>query len=72
MLLVFTYSGFEQPNYVLGEIGQPRKRFPRGIAIGTIISCILYMVTNISYVSLASTTLCSLGCRHSFVPRVPC
>lgn len=53
--LVFTYSGFEQSNYVLGEIGRPRQRFPRGIALGTIISCVLYMVTNIAYVSLSWT-----------------
>lgn len=73
-MLVFTYSGFEQPNYVLGEIGRPRQRFPRGIAIGTTISCVLYMVTNIAYVSFINglvlhNCLADLSMKMVVVPK---
>ncbi|TIC89436.1 High-affinity methionine permease [Colletotrichum higginsianum] len=33
LAVIFTFSGFEQPNYVLGEISPPRRKFP--IAMGT-------------------------------------
>lgn len=49
--LVFAFSGFEQPNYVLGEIRRPRKIFPRATTFGVITACLLYMAVNICYVS---------------------
>jgi hypothetical protein len=48
---VFAFSGFEQPNYVLGEIRRPRKTFPRATAVGVLTACLLYVAVNVSYVS---------------------
>ena len=49
--LVFAYSGFEQPNYVLGEISRPRRKYPVAMITGVCICVTLYMAVNISYVS---------------------
>ncbi|TDZ19080.1 High-affinity methionine permease [Colletotrichum orbiculare MAFF 240422] len=49
LAIIFTFSGFEQPNYVLGEISRPRKKFPiaMGAGVGTVV--ILYLAVNICY-----------------------
>lgn len=49
--IVFAYSGFEQPNYVLGEIRRPRRTFPRATIFGVVTACLLYIAVNICYVS---------------------
>ena len=51
---VYTMLRFLVPSLqtqVLGEIGQPRKKFPRASAIGVSIVIILYILVNVSYVS---------------------
>lgn len=47
--VVFAYGGFNQANYVLGEIRQPRRIFKKATfsAVGTV--CVLYMLVNIAY-----------------------
>ncbi|KAL0929667.1 high affinity methionine permease [Colletotrichum truncatum] len=49
LAIIFTFSGFEQPNYVLGEISRPRKKFPiaMGTGVGTVV--VLYLAVNICY-----------------------
>jgi amino acid transporter len=49
LAIVFTFSGFEQPNYVLGEISRPRRTFPLGMGAGVAIIAVLYMLVNVSY-----------------------
>lgn len=51
--IIFAYSGFEQPNYVLGEIRRPRKTYPRATTFGVVTACFLYMAVNICYVGRA-------------------
>ncbi|KAJ8059581.1 hypothetical protein OCU04_011236 [Sclerotinia nivalis] len=47
--IIFTCGGWNQANYVLGEIKRPTTRF-RGISLWTVgIMCLLYLLTNISY-----------------------
>lgn len=60
LAIIFTFSGFEQPNYVLGEISRPRKKFPiaMGAGVGTVV--ILYLAVNICYVSLTSVRGCEV------------
>ncbi|KAK1676643.1 high-affinity methionine permease [Colletotrichum godetiae] len=49
LAIIFSFSGFEQPNYVLGEISRPKKKFPvaMGAGVGTVVT--LYLVVNICY-----------------------
>ncbi|OHF04643.1 high-affinity methionine permease [Colletotrichum orchidophilum] len=49
LAIIFSFSGFEQPNYVLGEISRPRKKFPvaMGAGVGTVVT--LYLAVNICY-----------------------
>ncbi|TEY36169.1 hypothetical protein BOTCAL_0563g00050 [Botryotinia calthae] len=47
--IIFTCGGWNQANYVLGEIKKPATRF-RGISLWTVgTMCLLYLLTNISY-----------------------
>ncbi|KAK3900364.1 amino acid permease-domain-containing protein [Staphylotrichum tortipilum] len=50
--IIFSYNGFDQANYVLGEISRPRRTFPRatGFAVGLV--SFLYMVVNICYMAV--------------------
>ncbi|KAK3366786.1 amino acid permease-domain-containing protein [Lasiosphaeria ovina] len=47
--IIFAYSGFDQANYVLGEIARPRRTYPRAAAFGMVLVSVLYMVVNICY-----------------------
>ncbi|CRK38673.1 hypothetical protein BN1708_007854 [Verticillium longisporum] len=49
LAIIFSFSGFEQPNYVLGEISRPRKKFPRAMSTGVGIVLVLYLAVNLSY-----------------------
>jgi amino acid transporter len=51
LTIMFSFSGFEQPNYVLGEIAQPRRKLPVGSIVGVSTIAVLYMAVNIAYVS---------------------
>lgn len=52
LAILFGFSGFEQPNFVLGEISRPRKKFPIAMTVSVVTVALLYMGVNISYVSL--------------------
>ncbi|KAH8880530.1 hypothetical protein GQ53DRAFT_891149 [Thozetella sp. PMI_491] len=47
--IIFSFSGFEQPNYVLGEIRRPRKQYPLAMITGVGLVSVLYMLTNVAY-----------------------
>jgi amino acid transporter len=49
--VVYTFSGFEQANYVLGEISHPHKKYPIGAGLAVAIVSVLYMAVNVCYVS---------------------
>ncbi|KAI5458244.1 amino acid permease-domain-containing protein [Mariannaea sp. PMI_226] len=49
LAIIFAFSGFEQPNYVLGEISHPRRKHPISMVLGVSVVILLYMAVNISY-----------------------
>jgi amino acid transporter len=49
LYVVYTYSGFEQPFYVLSEVSRPRKVFPRYTLIAMLIATILFVLVNVAY-----------------------
>ncbi|KAF7561456.1 hypothetical protein G7046_g2689 [Stylonectria norvegica] len=49
LAIIFAMSGFEQPNYVMGEISRPRRKHPLAMITGVSIAVVLYMAVNISY-----------------------
>ncbi|KAF4972145.1 hypothetical protein FSARC_1220 [Fusarium sarcochroum] len=49
LAIIFSFSGFEQPNYVMGEISRPRRKHPISMILGVGIVILLYMAVNISY-----------------------
>jgi amino acid transporter len=49
LFVLFSYTGFEQPFYVLSEVRKPRKTFPRYVLLAMVIATILYVLLNVSY-----------------------
>lgn len=48
------YQGWASIGYIGGEVKDPKKTIPRGIAIGVFIIIALYMLVNATYLSLLS------------------
>ncbi|KAJ3519726.1 hypothetical protein NM208_g14012 [Fusarium decemcellulare] len=53
--IIFAFSGFDQPNYVLGEIKRPRKTYPRSMWWSVGLVSALYMAVNICYMIIVPT-----------------
>jgi amino acid transporter len=51
LAIIFAYSGFEQPNYVLGEISRPRRKYPISMVTAVSLVCALYLAVIVCYVS---------------------
>ena len=49
LFIIYTFSGFEQPFYVLSEFKNPRITFPRWTVCAMGITVSLFMLMNISY-----------------------
>ncbi|KIW08870.1 uncharacterized protein PV09_00794 [Verruconis gallopava] len=47
--VIFTFSGFEQANYVLGEISQPHRKFPIALGLSASTVSVLFVAVNICY-----------------------
>jgi amino acid transporter len=47
--VIFAFSGFEQANYVLGEIANPRRKLPIGLSVATGSIALLYLAVNVCY-----------------------
>lgn len=50
LAILYSFSGFDQPNYVMGEISRPRIKYPIAMITGVSTVCLLYMAVNICYV----------------------
>ncbi|KAL8786036.1 MAG: hypothetical protein Q9213_003019 [Squamulea squamosa] len=47
--VVYSYSGFKQPFYVLSEVSQPKKRFAKATIATMILVAILFILSNVAY-----------------------
>ncbi|KAK4445409.1 amino acid permease-domain-containing protein [Podospora aff. communis PSN243] len=52
--IIFAFSGFDQVNYVLGEVARPRRTFPRAAFSAMTIISVLYMAVNVSYMAVVT------------------
>lgn len=57
LAIIFSFSGFEQPNYVMGEISRPRRKHPVAMIIGVSTVILLYMAVSISYMVVVPAKL---------------
>ncbi|KAK3361360.1 amino acid permease-domain-containing protein [Lasiosphaeria ovina] len=57
LAIIFAFSGFDQPNYVLGEIKRPRKTFPVSMFTSVAIVSLLYVAVNICYMVVVPAEL---------------
>jgi amino acid transporter len=49
MYVLYSYSGFQQPFYVLSEVRTPRKIFPKYTLIAMLLGVVLFLLVNIAY-----------------------
>ena len=49
LFVLFSYTGFEQPFYVLSEVRRPRKFFPPAVLSGMVLATVLYVLVNVAY-----------------------
>ncbi|CAO1606103.1 hypothetical protein XANCAGTX0491_009602 [Xanthoria calcicola] len=47
--VVYSYSGFKQPFYVLSEVSRPKKRFAKATIATMIMIAILFILANVAY-----------------------
>lgn len=59
--IIFAFSGFEQPNYVMGEISHPRRKHPIASIVGVSTVIVLYMAVNVSYVRPWPSGVCGVN-----------
>lgn len=73
--VLFAYGGFQTPNYIAGEIREPRKNLPRALLLGVIAVVALYVSANFIYLDAfppaglaATSTPASEVMRHAVGP----
>jgi basic amino acid/polyamine antiporter, APA family len=49
--VLWAYEGWQYATFSVGEIRDAQRVFPRGIALGTLILVVLYMLANIGYIA---------------------
>ncbi|KAJ2904569.1 hypothetical protein MKZ38_007768 [Zalerion maritima] len=66
--IIFAITGFDQPNYVLGEIHQPQRRLPRAMfsSVGLVLT--VYMLTNIAYMVVVDKSTPELLAQYDNIP----
>lgn len=56
-LCMYSFSGYEQPFYVLAETKSPRKTLPKYTALAMIFATILFILVNVSYLLVVDKSL---------------
>ncbi|KAL8953687.1 MAG: hypothetical protein Q9222_000471 [Ikaeria aurantiellina] len=54
LFVTYTFSGYEQPFYVLSEVYRPKKYFAKATIAGQGLAVVLFMLVNISYMCAVS------------------
>ncbi|KAI9152033.1 High-affinity methionine permease [Paramyrothecium foliicola] len=57
LAIIFSFSGYEQVNYVMGEVGRPRRKYPIAMMSGVTIIIVLYMAINLAYMAVVPKEL---------------
>lgn len=56
LYILYSYSGFKQPFYVLGEAKTPRRIFPWATNAAVLIQWLLFVLTNLAYLWAVDAT----------------
>src|SRR5262245_30337728 len=52
--ILWAYDGFADVSYAAGEVKDPQKTLPRAIILGTCAIIVIYVLTNVAYLSVSS------------------
>jgi APA family basic amino acid/polyamine antiporter len=47
--VLFSYGGWQQTNFIAGEIREPERNLPRAIVIGVAVVVLVYLLANVAY-----------------------
>jgi len=53
LTVMFAYSGWNAASYLGGEVKDPIKNLPRAMVLGTLATCIIYIVLNLGFLKFA-------------------
>lgn len=54
MWISFSYSGFNAAIYIAGEVDQAKKRIPKALLLGTVITVVVYLLLNMIFLFVPS------------------
>jgi amino acid transporter len=57
LLCMYSFSGYEQPFYILAEVKSPRRYFPRYTVAAMLIAAALFILVNISFLLVVDKTV---------------
>jgi amino acid transporter len=61
IIVLYPYSGYEQPFYVLSEVKNARKIFPKYTLLAMVLVLVLFVLVNVSYLSVVPKQLYTSG-----------
>ncbi len=68
----YGYTGWNAASYLAGEIGDPGRRLPRSILLGTVSVIVLYLCLNLVYaLALPAGEIQEIAKRHGFEAVAP-
>ncbi len=47
--VLFSYGGFQQANFVAGELRDPERTLPKALILGVLVVVVVYLATNVAY-----------------------
>ncbi len=62
LMVLWAYEGWQYSTFIAGEVTEPQRNLPRGLAMGALALMVIYVLTNVAYLSalgpaaVASTT----------------
>ncbi|KAL8933025.1 MAG: hypothetical protein Q9211_006005 [Gyalolechia sp. 1 TL-2023] len=51
---VYSFSGFQQPFYVMSEVSQPKKKFAKSVSAAMMVIVVLFMLVNVAYLCVVT------------------
>ena len=68
MFCMYSFSGYEQPFYILAEAKSPRKYFPKYTVLALIIAMVLFLLVNISFLLVVDVHMDNVIPRENGLP----
>ena len=51
LMVLWAYEGWQYSTFIAGEVKEPQRNLPKGLAIGALTLMVVYVLTNVSYLT---------------------